>query len=396
MGIEDRLAAIEKNQKEILRLLAQNERSVPEILTLKKAAEYVGFSSHHFRWLAVEQRVIPFSRPSGQQKGKLLFRKLDLDRFLDESVKAKESVRTSGRKRKSTDICFWWSVSVMGDDSFLRGLKGLDPNFQKKIIALNDNPKLPQWPEQTRGIPNICLRSALFGIIQRGQRRALKGELISSVKGLEIRYTGWQLDQGDFDVLAHALHLVATNKSSEGYVQFTVKGFLHGIYRKAGKSGREWLKDCFRRLTGTAVEIKLEIKYTYEIIEYVYAGSLIDEFYCNTHDQTYFLKVNPKLAKLFDAGWTQLQWQQRTCLKTDLAKWLHGFYASHRSPYPMKVLTLKTLCGSSCGRLADFRRKLRIALEELCHVQLLSSWKIDQEDKVHVQKSVSKQFNDTR
>ena len=166
----------------------------------------------------------------------------------------------------------------MGDDSFLRGLKGLDPNFQKKIIALNDNPKLPQWPVQTRGIPNICLRSALFGVIQRGERRALKGELISSVKGLEIRYTGWQLDQGDFDVLAHALHLVATKKSSEGYVQFTVKGFLHGIHRKAGKSGREWLKDCFRRLTGTAVEIKLEIKYTYETIEYVYAGSLIDEF----------------------------------------------------------------------------------------------------------------------
>lgn len=107
VGIEDRLAAIEKNQKEILRLLAKNEKSVPEILTLKKAAEYVGFSSHHFRRLAVEQRVIPFSRPSGQQKGKLLFRKLDLDRFLDESVKAKVSVSPSGRKRKSTDICFW-------------------------------------------------------------------------------------------------------------------------------------------------------------------------------------------------------------------------------------------------------------------------------------------------
>ncbi len=191
-------------------------------------------------------------------------------------------------------------------------------------------------------------------------------------------------------MLAHALHLVSLQQSTEGYVQLTGKGFLHGIGRKAGKSGREWLKDSFRRLTGSAVEIKLEIKDGYGINSYTYAGSLIDEFYYNADGQSYFLKINPKLAKLFDAGWTQLQWRQRLLLKTDLAKWLHGFYASHRAPYAMKVDSLRHLCGSNCGRLSDFRGKLRGALEELINAKLLALWNIDREDKVHVQKQKTK------
>ncbi len=277
-----------------------------------------------------------------------------------------------------------------GDDHFDKGLKWLSPEIRKKIKAVADNPPLPNWPVQTHGIPNICLRSALFGVIQRGRRRAVKGELIAAVKGIEIRYTGWRLDQADFDVLVHALHLVSLQQSTQEHVQFTGKGFLKGIGRRTGKSGRDWLKDSFRRLTGSAVEITLDIKDQFGTESFTYAGSLIDEFYYNSRDQSYLLKINPKLTKLFDAGWTQLQWQKRLQLKTDLAKWLYGFYASHNAPYPIKVDTLRHLCGSCCGRLSDFRGKLRLALNELLKIQLIASWKIDRKDKVHVRKGESK------
>ena len=211
--------------------------------------------------------------------------------------------------------------------------------------------------------------------------------MVAAVKGLSIRYTGWRLDQGDFDVLAHALHLLSQHQQEAGqasHVKFTAKGFLRGIGRVTGKSGREWLKDSFRRLTASAVELKVEIPDGIDGGSCTYAGSLIDEFYYNDRDQTYFLKVNPKLAKLFDAGWTQLQWQQRLNLKTDLAKWLHGFYASHRTPYPVKVETFMRLCGSECHRLVDFRRGLRTAMDELIRVEAVVSWVIDDDDKLHV------------
>lgn len=248
------------------------------------------------------------------------------------------------------------------------------------------NQPIPTWPDQKRGIPNLCLRSALFGVIQRGRRKAVKRETIAAVHGLNIRYTGWRLDQGDFDVLAHSLHL-ASHQSTGQYIQFTVKGFLKGIGRSHGKSGREWLKDCLRRLTASAVEIRLEVPSTFGREICSYTGSLLDEFYYTEEDQTYFLKFNSKLATLFDAGWTLLQWQQRLLLKTDLAKWLHGFYASHRVPYSMKTCTLQQLCGSDCGRLSDYRCKLRSALDELVKAGILSSWSVDQDDKVHVQKT---------
>ena len=280
---------------------------------------------------------------------------------------------------------------VAAEDNDTSGcyLNLLSPETQKKVRELEKIPLLPGWPEKTRGVPNLCLRSALFGVIRRGRRKAVKGEIIASVKGLNIRYTGWQLDQGDFDVLVQALHLQTRHieKISGNYIRFKVKSFLRAIGRQPGKSGREWLKDCFRRLTATAVEINVDIRHSRYLNEaFTYAGSLVDEFYYNDREQTYFLKINPKLAELFDAGWTQLQWQQRLQLKTDLAKWLHGFYASHREPYPMKVTTLKHLCGSDCKRLVDYRRNLRMAMDELVNVHAIQAWEIDNKDKIHVQR----------
>ena len=43
MDIDSRLAAIEETQNEILRLLAKRAPPEPSVMTLKQAAEYVGF-----------------------------------------------------------------------------------------------------------------------------------------------------------------------------------------------------------------------------------------------------------------------------------------------------------------------------------------------------------------
>ena len=53
----------------------------------------------------------------------------------------------------------------------------------------------------------------------------------------------------------------------------------------------------------------------------------------------------------------------------------------------MKVSTLLQLCGSDCGRLSDYRGKLRLALDELVTAGVIAGWNIDQEDKVHVHKA---------
>jgi predicted HTH domain antitoxin len=103
MDIDIRLAAIEESQKRIIDLLVNKIKS-PGMMSLKEAAQYVGFSPDHFRRLAVEQRIIPYSRPSEQQKGKLLFRRIDLDIFLEKSINGEKAKQQLGRRRKSTVI----------------------------------------------------------------------------------------------------------------------------------------------------------------------------------------------------------------------------------------------------------------------------------------------------
>jgi hypothetical protein len=104
MDIDARLTAIEENQKRILDLLVGQKTNFSSVMTLKESAQYTGYSVDHFRRLAVEQRLIPYSRPSEQQKGKLLFRKVDLDNFVEKAIKVENIKQQPGRKRKSTVI----------------------------------------------------------------------------------------------------------------------------------------------------------------------------------------------------------------------------------------------------------------------------------------------------
>ena len=59
-------------------------------------------------------------------------------------------------------------------------------------------------------MPNGFLRSALFGAIAKGKRRYIDGEQLAALDGIEIRYTGQRLDQGDLDVWESVLHVVRT------------------------------------------------------------------------------------------------------------------------------------------------------------------------------------------
>jgi hypothetical protein len=228
--------------------------------------------------------------------------------------------------------------------------------------------QLPLWPEPARGVPNSTLRGALFAAVQGKGRQALKREVLAAQNGITIRFTGWQLDQSDLDVWEQCLHLARMHPLGTR-CDFTANAFLKALGRKTGKSQHEQLKDNFARLTGCAVEI------THNNL--TYGGGLM-EFYRDEHTQRYRLEVNPKLKALFDAGWTAIDWQQRHQLaRKPLALWLHGFYASHADPFPLKVETLYRLSGSTEKRLRDFKRRLRAALEDLQATCAITAYEIE-------------------
>jgi hypothetical protein len=61
----------------------------------------------------------------------------------------------------------------------------------------------------------------------------------------------------------------------------------------------------------------------------------------------YVVSFNPKMAKLYEAGHL-IDWSERKALgRNNLAKWLHGQYASHAKPFPYKkVETLRDMAAA--------------------------------------------------
>ena len=260
-----------------------------------------------------------------------------------------------------------------------------DTAFQQRLAQLGQQGsarlkdskiyQLPVWPEPARGIPNPVLRGALFAAVQGKYRAVFQRELLACQKGLQIRFTGIQLDQSDLDVWEQALHL-ARHHPLGSRCEFSVYGFLKALGRKTGKSEHEWLKNAFARLMGCGVEI------TNQQERKTYGGSLL-EFMRDDDSGRYVVIFNPKILTLYEGGWTAIDWQARQLLRgKPLALWLHGYLASHAKPYPIKIETLRAFSGSNNKAVRLFKRKLIAALNELKAIQFIRDYAFEDDNVI--------------
>jgi hypothetical protein len=219
--------------------------------------------------------------------------------------------------------------------------------------------QLPIWPEPVRGAPNAFLRSALFSAIQGKTRKPIKNQLLGSMQGVSVKFTGWQLDQSDLDVWEQAIHTARMHPLGN-ICHFKANAFLKAMGRSNGKKDYLWLDDAITRLVACAVEIRSGKK--------VFTGSLLSS--CTRDEATglYKLTLDPETIRLYGGqDWTGVEWGQRQALRSKpLALWLHGFYASHAQAYPLKVETLRELSGTGKKEATrDFKIRLRKAFADL-------------------------------
>jgi hypothetical protein len=216
--------------------------------------------------------------------------------------------------------------------------------------------KLPIWPEAVRAVPNGFLRSALFGAIKKGPRRYIQGELIAAIDGVEIRYTGQRLDQGDLDVWASVLHIVRLQELG-CECRITSYALLKLIGKTDTGKNRAILQTRIERLRANAVTVKQG--------SYSYIGGLLTRAAKDENTQEWVIELDAKFHPLFAADqFTQIEWSVRHALDgKPLAQWLHSFYASHAKPYPMRVETLLELSGSENSSSTSARQTLRKAID---------------------------------
>ena len=216
--------------------------------------------------------------------------------------------------------------------------------------------QLPLWPEPVRAVPNGFLRSALFGAIARGKRRYIDGEQLAALDGVEIRYKGQRLDQGDLDVWESVLHAVRLQEMGS-QCRLTSYALLKLMGLTDTGKNRATLQNRIERLVANALTVKQG--------RYTYIGSLIRFAAKDEDTQEWVIELDAKLRPLFAADqFTQVEWAVRHELSgKPMAQWLHGFYTSHAKPFPLKIETLHRLCGSEAKRMTDYKVDLRRNLD---------------------------------
>lgn len=246
--------------------------------------------------------------------------------------------------------------------------------------------QLPLWPEAVRAVPNAVLRGALFSVAT--ERETYKtATLIASVEGIEVRFQGTRPNQSDLDVWEMLLHLARLQPLSSE-IQFTSYSLLKELGRGTGGKDHEELKQQIRNLALGGAEI------TWTKERKTFGGTLISSYFRNEDTGLYIVKFNQDFGKLYANGHTSIDWEERKSLgRSNLAKWLHGFYSSHEQPYSYKVETLQRLCGSASPR-RGFRQLLKDALPKLVDLGTIVSWSIEAEtDLVNVIKPRKKRRN---
>ena len=237
---------------------------------------------------------------------------------------------------------------------------------------------LELWPDRVRAVPNAVLRGALFSI-NRTRTSSQKRELIASLEGQEIRILGVRLNQTDLDVWEMLLHL-GREQPLGSRVEFSAHALLKALGRSASGRDHEVLKEEISRLAGTLIEI------TWTADKKTYGGSLVSEFFRDEATQRYVVVFNENMLSLYEGGYSHIDWEQRKALGSNsLAKWLHGFYATHAAPHPYRVTTLRNLCGSTAP-LPQFRQMLKLALIRLEKTGAIEGWEIGDDNLVRVVK----------
>lgn len=258
------------------------------------------------------------------------------------------------------------------------------PESVKQIIEdLKANPMLPDWPDQQRALPNEILRSALFNARNHKQpRRFLRDAEIPAIGNINITYRGEELRQDDELVWMHLIHL-GKRHPLKRCIEFTPYSFVKAIGWPVKGDSYERLKKCLRRMTGTAV--------SFQSNRLGLCVSMISKFSWRDEESGTALKywqvwIEPEMQTVFNEDFlTRLDWEIRKALPSGIASKLHGYFVSHKSPYPVKIETLMKLCGIEMTE-RQFKEKLKVALNTLVAADVLKSWECTADGLISVKR----------
>jgi len=250
----------------------------------------------------------------------------------------------------------------------------------KRLEEVNDQPEikrggqLPLFPEEdTSALPNYIARTPLFAPIRPGRRKMHDNAMLSSPEGIEVCFTGRQLDMADQDVFMLALKW-AQGVDLNNAVRCNRSEFLKALGWQPsektgafGKSAYNWLDQSFQRLTSGTLHIKTK--------RYKAHLSLVSDWIQDEETGNWEFTIGSKVRALFqnqEYAFIDLVKRQQIANRVDLAKWMQSYAATHKPGlHRVSVENLKCWCGYS-SPTRKFRTALSEALNELERVGILA------------------------
>ena len=226
--------------------------------------------------------------------------------------------------------------------------------------------QLELTPEGIAPTPNLILRSSLFSASKTHgtEDHAVRDFEIETYgsddkKKTKVLLTAFrQFNQLDLDLLLELLKLQQAQDSH--LLKITARQLALKATGEDGKGQYMQIKEQLKLLQNASLEIKQG--------RYSFIGSILNNAFFDEKEQRYVIEFNDKLTPLFQGNnWTGIDTNVRKQLKTNLAKWLHGFFSSHlNSHLPIKLETLYKLSGATDKDMARWVRvRVANALENL-------------------------------
>lgn len=233
--------------------------------------------------------------------------------------------------------------------------------------------RLPPWPPDQRAMPNVYARSAIFSVRnRRTPRQTLLNAPIFVLGSSDVTYTGIELRAEDDELVwLEVLHM-AKQWSLNAWIEFTMYAFCRALGWPTSKTYYERAHNSLLRLKATAVSVSHQNRRRGRAL------SMLDAYeWSDAEGRTLRrrrVKLNRDIGELFaNDRFVRVRWAVYRAL-TPVARRLYDFAASHREPYPVKLASLRAMCGSDCeSRPRRWRQTVLRALAELARTELLSA-----------------------
>ncbi len=204
-----------------------------------------------------------------------------------------------------------------------------------------------------------------------------------------MTYTGEELRQDDETVWLQLIQIAKLQPLGDT-VQFTARSFLLAIGWPVKSQSYTRLRDCLTRMQATSLQV---IAKRLDGSDDGKAVSMVPVFEwrdprTGTALKRYQVKLASQLVELYGAKgqFTRVEWEQRLDLPDGLATWLHGYFASHEIPFPIKLETIKAGAGLTTTKHKHLRELVKIALDELKRVKFLKDWSLEPNGLVKVER----------